>query len=212
MITLKNPANSDRSVVLITDIDNTLYDFVDFYARAFRSMVHVLASDLQVEEENLIQDFARIFRGRGSVDQDYVIESLDAVRGLSLDEVHRLVIRGRRAFDLTRQKHLRPYADIPLVFKILSDAGVRIFAVTNAPYFYALNRMKSIGVLEFCYGLIAWEGPAPLHDIAAKKYSKIKERATRQLRCFRTMDKSKSKPNPVCTENSIRRRRRERTG
>ena len=192
----------EPSIVLITDIDNTLYDFVDFYARAFRSMVHLLSYDLGIPEDSLIEDFGRIFRDRGSVDQDYLIESLSAVRNMPRDEVSKLAARGRRAFDLTREKHLRAYSNIPDVIRILSEGGVRIFAVTNAPYFYALKRMKSIGVLQYCYGLVAWEGPAPLHDEAAKKYNKIRDRAARQTSLLSNIRQEHEQAKRICLRGS----------
>jgi len=187
----------EKSVVLLTDIDNTLYDFVDFYARAFRSMVHLLASDLGESEDDLIEDFRRLFQERGSVDQSYLIEYLKAVKNLPTERVHFLTARGRRAFDLTRQKYLRPYAEIPMVLKALHDAGVRIVAVTNAPYHYAFTRLRSIGVLDFFFGLIAWEGCEAPNEIAARKYMKIRDQAGRRLRCFRTFEKQMSKPSSL---------------
>ena len=65
-----------RTVVLITDVDNTLYDFIDFFAPAFRGMIHVMANTLDIEEVKLHEEFRDVFRQLGTLDYQYLIRYL----------------------------------------------------------------------------------------------------------------------------------------
>lgn len=46
-----------RRSLLIADLDNTLYDWVTFFARAFSAMVDELETLLTIDRERLLDEF-----------------------------------------------------------------------------------------------------------------------------------------------------------
>jgi phosphoglycolate phosphatase len=52
--------------LLITDLDNTLYDWVTFFTASFRSMVTELTSMLETSEDNLLEEFKSIHQRCGN--------------------------------------------------------------------------------------------------------------------------------------------------
>jgi FMN phosphatase YigB (HAD superfamily) len=55
--------------LLITDLDNTLYDWVTFFTASFRSMVTELTSMLETFEDNLLEEFKSIHQRYGNSEQ-----------------------------------------------------------------------------------------------------------------------------------------------
>lgn len=188
----------EPDVILLTDIDNTLYDFVDFYGTSFRAMLHVVARELRASEDSLCRQFKTVFQETGTLDYQFIIQRLESVRSLPPERVSRLVRYGRIGFDRAKRKRLIAYPGTIEVLRTLSRGGVRIIGVTNAPYYHAVRRLQDIGAFEFFSGLVAWEGKAPPSEDkdAAVRYKKVRDFAARKLRFFEVFTKAHSKPDP----------------
>jgi len=187
-----------REVILLTDIDNTLYDFVDFYGMAFRGMLHVLSKQLRAPEERLLLEFKSVFQVTGTLDYQFLIQSLASARHLTGEPLDRLIRYGRIGFDRVKRKRLVPYPGILDALKLLERGGVSIIGVTNAPYYHAIRRLQDIGAFQFFSGLVAWEGKSPPSDDerAVARYRSVRELAMSRLRVFELFPKELSKPNP----------------
>lgn len=146
---------------LITDLDNTLYNWTDFFGPSFRAMVHALSARLEVEEEILLDQFRDVFAKYGTLEYSFSIQELKSVRGLPKEEVDRMVHLGRVAFGQVRRRRLKAYPDVAETLAWIAKAGVRVIGLTNAPLLHAARRLRHLGVISFFSGLAGWEG----HDI-----------------------------------------------
>ena len=63
--------------LLITDLDNTLYNFIDFYAPAFRGMLHALSKKLNIDEDILKEEYRKVYSIRGSLEYAFSIQEID---------------------------------------------------------------------------------------------------------------------------------------
>ncbi len=54
--------------LLITDLDNTLYNWVDYFAPSFRGMAKALSREMGVSLDGLFEDFKEVFSRRGSLE------------------------------------------------------------------------------------------------------------------------------------------------
>jgi hypothetical protein len=52
-------------ILLITDLDNTLYDWVSFFTPSFKGMVDELIALLDVREETLLDEFKAVHQHYG---------------------------------------------------------------------------------------------------------------------------------------------------
>ena len=68
--------------LLITDLDNTLYDWVTYFANSFLAMVKGLATTLDVAEETLLDEFKAVHRHYGNSEHLLKILDLPSVRPL----------------------------------------------------------------------------------------------------------------------------------
>lgn len=127
--------------ILITDVDNTIYNFVDFFAVAFRSMVHTLSKMSGVAESELYDGFRELYADYSSIEAPQVVAKLSCFSTLDTAAISSLEKAARRSFDLTRKKHLVLYKDIDMVFSILQSRDVFIVAVTNSPLYQVSWRL-----------------------------------------------------------------------
>ena len=66
-------------IVLITDLDNTLYNFVDFFGPAFRAMVHALSKTYGLDEVELVDEFKEVFAHTGTIEFAFMFIPSEAV-------------------------------------------------------------------------------------------------------------------------------------
>ena len=147
---------TNRAVVF--DVDNTLYNFVDFFAPAFRAMVHTLAHRLGVAEATLEGAFKAVYAKYHSLEYRYAIQELSVVEGRSKEEIDQLVYSAHVAFSRSRRKRLEPYPGTAETLKWLRSAGFLVVAYTDSPVYLATNRLAALGVRPLIDFIVAW-GP-----------------------------------------------------
>ena len=163
-----------KQVVLVVDLDNTLYDFAAYFSPSFRAMVHVLSPRLEISETDLTIQFAKVFEQRGSLEYQFAVQELDCVRELPESVVVQLVHLASVAFGRTRRRRLRLYPHVRETLKWASEANVKICAVTNAPLYQAYRRIRDLGILKFFNAISSRDGthiPESLGDFVRKRDS-----------------------------------------
>ncbi len=144
--------------LLLTDLDNTIYNWIDYFAPSFRAMVHVLSRETGLSESVIIEDFKRVFSRHKSVEYAFSIQELCLCRDRSPAEVLELIRLAKGAFSRVREKRLRAYPGVKEALSWARDEGIAIVGVTNAPIFQAQRRLYQLGLDSLFTGLAAWEG------------------------------------------------------
>jgi phosphoglycolate phosphatase len=190
--------------VLITDLDNTVYDFVHVHATAFRTLLHVVSKATGISEESLKRECKMIARRYGTLDlQDYMFDLIlqvpEICKGDS-EALEKLQKDVRIGFDRTRKKHLQPYPGLKEVFGSLNAGGVEIIALSNAPFAITYYRLHQLGLMPYLSGLIAWAGPdlGESHANRISRLAKLKRRvnaAKASLDLVALLDIEGLKPN-----------------
>src|SRR5262245_33864374 len=101
-----------HSPLLILDLDNTLYNWVDFYAPSFRAMVHVLAKATGFGEDALYDDFKQVYKDKRSLEYAFSVQELSLLRDRPTEEMDRLIALAKGAFSRVREAHLKPYPGV----------------------------------------------------------------------------------------------------
>jgi len=145
-----------RGPVLLTDLDNTLYNWVDFFAPSFRAMVHVLARETGQREDDITAEFRAVYSDKGSLEYSFSVQELELCRTRSPEEVERLVRLARGAFSRVREKRLVPYPGVRETLAWAENTGLQIVGVTNAPIFLAEWRLSQLGLSRLFSGLAGY--------------------------------------------------------
>src|SRR6267154_3325268 len=117
--------------LIITDLDNTIYNWVDYFAPCFRAMVHVLARETEESEDDLIGSFCQVYEAHGSVEYAFSVQELPILRNRTDSEIAELVRLARGAFKRVRDKRLEPYPTVGRTLRWLRSQGDRVVAITN---------------------------------------------------------------------------------
>ncbi len=146
---------SPQKSVLVTDFDNTLYDWVEMWYRAFSAMFEVLLEDTGHDPDDLKAAFRRVYRLHGTSEYAYVIEELTELAPEMLPEerVERFksaIVAYRNA----RQGALHLYPTVRETLHTLKSSGCLIVVFTESLGYHSRKRLKSLGldgVVDFLY-------------------------------------------------------------
>jgi phosphoglycolate phosphatase-like HAD superfamily hydrolase len=141
--------------LVITDLDNTLYDWVAMWSRAFKAMLSVLVDQSGVSEETLIGDFHTVFQKHDTSEYAFAIEELPSLRSKfpneNLAEKFRDAIA---AYKKARKEALRLYPEVLDTLNAIRAKGCRLVGYTESMGFYTAQRVRSLeldGVLDYVY-------------------------------------------------------------
>jgi phosphoglycolate phosphatase len=178
---------------------------VDFFAPSFRGMVHVLSRELEVSEEILIESFREVYNKKGSLEYSFTIQELDIIKRYPEEEIERIVELGQKVFSRVRKKNLVPYEGVKETLEWLSNQGILIVGVTNAPVHHAKMRLWQLKIDKYFYGLGGWEGNILPHDQFTKEIVKKEKAGSYRTRVekYWKFSKEELKPNPFAYLNII---------
>jgi phosphoglycolate phosphatase len=132
--------------LIITDLDNTIYNWVDFYGPAFRAMLLELVRITGLDEEVLKASFKRVHQRHHTSEYSFAIEELDVLsdrdRGLSVAARLQKYGPAIEAFRRKRDETLKPYPGVAETLTQLRAQGKQIVGHTDAMKFYAVYRLQ----------------------------------------------------------------------
>lgn len=196
-----------RPKLLITDLDNTLYDWVVFFARSFRAMVQELSLLIDVPEARLREEFKTLHQKYGDSERPFTILELPAVRrhfgDLDPDEMRRKLDRPLSAFSETRRATLRLYPGVRETLRTLQEWGIPVVAHTEAMAVNAYYRLRHLDLTQYfvhLYSLESQVGPHP------RKGAEADHRPPEGF--LITLPRSERKPNPellldICSRQGV---------
>jgi FMN phosphatase YigB (HAD superfamily) len=155
--------------LLITDLDNTLYDWVTFFTASFRSMLEELMRLLAIEHkekeakaEQILREFQMVHQKYGNSEQPFAILEIPSVQqrfpGLSQAELIKELDPALHRFNSMRKRTLALYPGIADVLKRLSKQGITIVGHTEALLINAYWRLRALGVDSYFTRLYTLEG------------------------------------------------------
>jgi FMN phosphatase YigB (HAD superfamily) len=180
---------------VVTDLDNTLYSWVDFIVPALEALVDTLVRNTGIPRIEIIRALKRVYTAHSTNEYAFAIQETDFWRSLEKDlepEFMQSVVLdpARRAFDAQRRKYLRPYRGVAEGLLGLEARKIPVFALTDAPRNPAEARTKNLPIdvkgqaarplASFFAGLYCQEGyavpegaPIPIRDREATGYYRI---------------------------------------
>jgi FMN phosphatase YigB (HAD superfamily) len=135
---------------LITDLDNTLYDWVTYFATAFEAMLDELQVLLGVPRSQLIAEFRVVNQRAGSSEAPHSALRLPSVLAhFGRLEPQALVGELRRpfgAFNDARERTLRLYDGVEPALRTLRKDGFTVIGHTEAAAINAYHRLRLLGI------------------------------------------------------------------
>ncbi|MEX0813175.1 MAG: HAD hydrolase-like protein [Chitinophagales bacterium] len=186
--------------LLITDLDNTLYNWVDYFGMSYRGMVHAVAKEMKISEEEFNDGAKEVFSKVGTLEYSFLIQELPFISRYTSDEIQKFISLAKKVFSIVRTKNLRPYPGVKETFEFLKSSGVIIVAVTNAPIFFGEQRIKQLNLDKYFHGILGWEGisipDSPFSEEIRKK-AETNHYQSKHIKHRWPEPKENIKPNPI---------------
>jgi phosphoglycolate phosphatase len=145
---LEGPLARPRIQLVVTDLDNTLYDWVEWFCRGLTRMSTSAAAILGIEHETFLEELRAAHVSRGTVEDADAMFDLPSVRAAfdtrqAAAEALAVPLRHRRD---AQQARPRMYPGVVATLRTLRQAGVKVVAHTEAPARAALDRLARLGL------------------------------------------------------------------
>jgi FMN phosphatase YigB (HAD superfamily) len=158
-------ARVPRFRAVVTDLDNTLYSWVDYIVPSLEAMVASLEQTTRRPRIDIVQSLKAVYARHGSNEYPFAIQqsALFHPYESDFDSFDALVVRpAQRAFSEARRRYLVPYPGVRRTLEDLGKRGVPVIALTDAPrnaVEYRVRLLELDGLLDALYALESYELP-----------------------------------------------------
>lgn len=135
--------------LLVTDLDDTLYSWINFFVPAFYGMLDELSLILNVSKNDLLHEYQQVHQEKGSVEYPFATLLLPSVKAAypsnTKDELLNTLNPVFHKFNSIRKKKLELYPGVKETLKEIDDMGIIIVGYTDSAEengFYRLKRLE----------------------------------------------------------------------
>jgi phosphoglycolate phosphatase len=168
-------ARVPRFRAVVTDLDNTLYPWVDYIVPSLEAMVASLAATTGLPRVRIVQALKAVYSKYESNEYPFAIQESGIFEPYEadFDSFNALVLRpAREAFRAAREKYLRPYPGVKETLDALRGRGLKVVGLTDAPRNAAELRLKHLkldGHFDALYTLPGYPLPENVDPEIRKK-------------------------------------------
>lgn len=145
------------SALLITDADNTLYDFASYYEAGIRSAVSVIERQLNLSTAEVVSSLRDVFSMHGNIEYPFAMEELPGAKHLTESERRDFVWGAIEAFWTSAVDSLTLYPGVADTLRELMRQNVPVVAYTDAPIHELTRRLRHLKVDKYITGIVAQE-------------------------------------------------------
>jgi FMN phosphatase YigB (HAD superfamily) len=163
-----------RKSVLITDLDNTLFDWVDLWYHCFSSMLDQVVAISGLDKELLKAEIRAVHRKHGTSEYSLLIEEIPSIqKKFSGQDIMKIFAPAVEAFRKQRREHLRLYPTVAETLLLIKGRGTKIIAYTESMGFYSNYRIRRLGldgVIDVIFSPRDHDLPAGMSSDQIRKY------------------------------------------
>lgn len=137
--------------VLITDLDNTLYDWFTIWHSSFNAMLDEVVRITGIERSILISEIRPIHQKYGTAEYAFLLEEIPSLIKLygSRENINKNLDSAIHAARSQRMTHLRLYKGVYDTLSELKCRRIKVIAYTESKEWYSKNRLKRLGLDYF---------------------------------------------------------------
>jgi phosphoglycolate phosphatase len=148
--------------LFVSDIDNTLFDWVAYYVHAFSGLLSAVEAVIGVPYATLAHEARDVFTAHGSIEFPFVVQELPSVIAHYGDDIDTMLAEAvrpaRDRFLADGAAFMKPYDGVAEALREIRARcpGAPLVALTDAPRYVAMWKMNKLGLLDLfdaVYGL-----------------------------------------------------------
>lgn len=146
--------------LVVTDMDNTLYSWIDYIVPAVEAMVDAVQLATGFPRIKVVQSLKQVYSKYESNEYPFALqESSIFAEFPEFGSFDKLVIEpARMAFSEARRKYLKPYKGVAETLAALKERNIIVVALTDAPRNPAEQRVKRLGLDQWLAALYTMPG------------------------------------------------------
>ena len=143
------------ATVLVTDLDNTLYDWFEFWYHSFVALLDRLAADSGIARDVLIREIKQVHEKHHTAEYAFLVQELPSLQNLHSDgNIAEIYDDAIHEYRRARKRHLKLYPGVMETLATLKADGVLLIGYTESMGFYSASRVRSLGldgILDYLY-------------------------------------------------------------
>ncbi|HKY06878.1 MAG TPA: HAD family hydrolase [Candidatus Binatia bacterium] len=164
-----------RKSVLITDLDNTLFDWVHLWHSCFDAMLDKIVEISGIPESKLKSEIRAVHQTHGTSEYAFLIEELPSLKEQFRDQdLLGVFDEAIQAYRIQRRRELRLYPSVAESLLKIKGAGAKIVGYTESMGFYSNYRVRRLGldgIFEYIFSPADHDIPKNLSPDQFRKYS-----------------------------------------
>lgn len=185
--------------LLVTDLDNTLYDWFEFWYHSFSSLLDRLVTDSGVSRRDLLREIKEVHERYQTSEYAFLIQELPSLQVLhSGQNVAQIYDEAIHEYRRARKRYLKLYPGVLETLQTLKQEGVLLVGYTESLGFYSSSRVRDLeldGILDYLYSPKDHSLPSRLQREQLRKYPPEHYRLKRTE--HRHTPAGEVKPNPA---------------
>jgi FMN phosphatase YigB (HAD superfamily) len=141
-----------RITLFVTDLDNTLYNWISAFVPAFYTMVEVACRILEVEQQRLLDELKAVHQRYHNSEQPFALLETPTVERrfpkTTLLQKKLQLKEAFNAFERIRADKLRSYPGVHEALKSIRSSGCQILGYTEAVPENSLFRLVLLGLVD----------------------------------------------------------------
>lgn len=132
-----------KKSVLITDLDNTLFDWFSVWYHSFSAMLDEVVNITQIPKSVLISQIKPIHQKYGTAEYAFILEKIPVLKDMYGDrtKIRAALDSAIQAYRTERKKYLRLYPTVMDTFLFLKNKKVKVVGYTESKEFYSNYRV-----------------------------------------------------------------------
>ena len=187
-----------KPTVLISDFDNTLYDWFRMWHASFTAMLSEIERISGLKRESLYPEIHEIHRRYRTSEYAFLIEAIPSLRAAFPGRDLKVVFDDAiHAYNRARKQTLTLYPGVADTLRALRTKGVTIALYTDSLWFYTGTRIRMLeldGLIDYVYAPPDHELPAGLPANEVRRYSPEHYRLKHTV--HRSLPEGVAKPDP----------------
>lgn len=202
--------------LVVTDMDGTLYSWIDYIVPAVEALVDSVGRSTGWPRIKIVQALKKVYAKYESNEYPFVLQESELFEAFpEFDSFDKLIIEpARTAFTDARRKYLRLFPGVRETLEGLKERGIPVVGLTDAPRNPVEQRAKLLGLdqyLQAIYSLPGFEFPQAVDGqkkISPRIEQKQQSGAYRAACRMVELPRDYEKPNPrglrrICEELGV---------